>query len=466
MKQFAVLLVLFAVLSAPLCAAPPAVDPEASQEDTQAFVLPADAKGPTVPAVHSHYAVLMDAATGKILWARNATVHRPMASTTKMMTAILLLERGKLTDTVTATQDVAGLPDSSLHLSPGEKLTLHDLLYALLLRSANDTAVAGADYLSGSVPAFVAQMNAKAREIGANDTHFVTPNGLYAPGHYSTAADLAKIAAYATGNLPVFNEIVRTPKYKITRSLHVHDEWVKNTAYTFLLKFPGADGVKTGYVHQAGHCFVGSATRIAPDGQPWRLIAVALNSNDCREDVASLLNYGFHNFAPTEAVPLNANVGTVSLTGAGRVPVRAAKAVRVVVSRWKPTPAFTVIVAPVRPTPALPVAAGTKVGILSVLINGKPQATADALAEREVRLPPAAAMVQAAGSIRWPVVLLIAAALLVGTLFYARYAKATHKARRKPWAHRFQNRRAGHGTPAKGDGRRRSGIAPHVRRMD
>lgn len=468
MTRPALLLTLLALLTVPLHAAPPAVlDPEASQENAQPFVNPVTVAGPTVPAVRSHYAVLMDAATGKILWARNAAVHRPMASTTKMMTAILLLERGRLTDTVTATNDVAGLPDSSLHLSPGEKLTLHDLLYAMLLRSANDTAVAGADYLCGSVPAFVAQMNAKAKEIGASDTHFVTPNGLYAPGHYSTAADLAKIAAYATANLPEFNAIVRTPKYKITRSIHIHDEWVKNTAYTFLLKFPGADGVKTGYVHQAGHCFVGSATRLASDGKSWRLIAVALNSNDCREDVASLLNYGFHNFQPTEVVPLNAGVGTVQLPGAGQVPVRAAKAVRVVVSRWQARPVFQVKVTPLRSAPSLPVAAGTKVGILSVLIHGKPQATADALADRSVALLPAAAIARVAGNVRWPIVLVVVVALFVGTLFYARYASKTEAPRRrKPWAHRLQSRAARHGTPAKSDGRRRSGVAPHVRRVD
>ncbi len=131
---------------------------------------------------------------------------------------------------VTAPNGVQYLPDSSLHLKPGEKLTLRDLLYAMLLRSANDTAVTGAVYLSGSVPAFAKQMNLKAKEIGATHTHFVTPNGLPAPGHYSTAADLAKIACYALNNLPQFNEIVRTPVYNVNRSVDKRDVWVKNTA--------------------------------------------------------------------------------------------------------------------------------------------------------------------------------------------------------------------------------------------
>ena len=138
----------------------------------------------------------------------------------------------------------------------------------MLLRSANDTAVTGAVYLSGSVPAFARQMNLKAKEIGADHTHFVTPNGLPAPGHYSTAADLAKIACYALNNLPEFNAIVRTPLYRVNRSLDKRDVWVKNTSAGFLKKFPGADGVKTGYIREAGTLFrrLGHALRLAAGG--------------------------------------------------------------------------------------------------------------------------------------------------------------------------------------------------------
>lgn len=349
--------------------------------------------GPTTPTVHSHFAVLIDATTGKILWSRNPDTEREMASTTKMMTAILLLERGHLDDIVTAPNAIKGIPESSLHLSPGEKISLHDLLYAMLLRSANDTAVAGAYYLSGSVPAFVDQMNLKAKEIGCTHTHFVTPNGLYAPGHYSTAADLAKIAAYAVNNLPEFNAIVRTQKYKVTRSMHVHDEWVRNTATTFLKDFPGADGIKTGYIHEAGHCFVGSATRSDPSGRPWRLIAVALDSNTCREDVMSLLNYGYANYTPTLAVPKDVPLGTVDVsTASAPVPVQTAADQQVIVSKWHPVPSFQTRLTPLPSLPQAPISAGTKLGTFTVLVNGKPQATGDAVAVQDVGLKPAIAL--------------------------------------------------------------------------
>jgi len=401
-KSLTPLLLPLLLLPSTLPAAPPRVkamvkqaasapaDSEADQQGPPAKAAPAKPAGPVVPIAHSRYAVLVDAVTGKVLWARNADAPRPIASTTKMMTAILLLERGHLDDVVTAPNGVQYLPDSSLHLRPGEKLTLRDLLYAMLLRSANDTAVTGAVYLDGSVPAFAKDMNRKAKEIGATRSHFVTPNGLPAPGHYSTAADLAKIACYAINTLPQFNQIVRTPFYKVHRSVDTRDVWVKNTSATFLKKFPGADGVKTGYIHAAGHCFVGSATRGG-----WRLVAVALNSGTCREDVESLLSYGFADFSPTTVVPKDDVVGTVDIpSAASPVKVKASNALFVITSRLRPLPAFAVKVTPLPLLPQAPIAAGTRLGTVTVLVDGKPQATGDALAADDVAVKPSVAFVQ------------------------------------------------------------------------
>ncbi len=427
---------------------------------------------PTTPTVHSHYAVLIDADTGKILWGRNENSEREIASTTKIMTAILLLERGHLDDLVTAPAAVKGSPESSLHLSPGETVPLHDLLYAMLLRSANDTAIAGATYLCGSVPAFVEQMNLKAAELGCAHTHFVTPNGLYAPGHYSTAADLATMARYATLNLPEFNEIVKTQKYKITRSMHVHDEWVKNTSFTFLKTFPGADGIKTGYIHQAGHCFVGSATRKDADGKPWRLIAVALDSNDCREDVMSLLNYGFANTTRTLAVPQGTPLGTINVsTAAGPVPVQASGDVEAVVSRWHPVPRFTAALLPLPTLPAAPIAAGTKLGTFTVLVDGRVQASGDAVASQSVALKPSLAVMKTTKSIGRTAFKIVCGVFGVAMLFFMgvmMYARAAHK---KAFGQRYLTRRLDAATgrrraPAKTARKRRNRLAPGVRSVD
>jgi len=373
---------------------PLSTDPEASEEalppaPAKAAPAPNAPRLPVlVPVCRSQYAILVDAVTGKVLWQRGSEKPRAIASTTKMLTAILLLERGHLDDIVTAPPGIQHLPESSLHLKPGEKMTLRDLLYAMLLRSANDTAVTGAVYLDGSVPKFADDMNQKAKEIGATHSHFVTPNGLGAPGHYSTAGDLAKIACYGVNTFPLFNTIVKTPVYKIKRSMDTKDVWVKNTSRTYLGKFPGADGIKTGYIRAAGHCFVGSATRGG-----WRLVAVALNSGTCREDVESLLDYGFDNFRPEPVVSKDDLVGTVSVpTAAAPVAVKSAKSLFVVVSKRHPAPRWILKVHPLASLPPAPVAAGTPLGTVTVLVGGKPSATGVVLAAREVPAPPLAAL--------------------------------------------------------------------------
>jgi D-alanyl-D-alanine carboxypeptidase (penicillin-binding protein 5/6) len=403
--------------------------PASAQVPAQTLSPPAK---PLTPVVHSHYSILVDAVTGKVLWKRNAETPRAIASTTKILTATLLLERGHLDDIVTAPNGVQYLPESSLHLKPGEKMTLRDLLYAMLLRSANDTAVTGAVYLSGSVPAFAKLMNEKAKEIGATHSHFVTPNGLSAPGHYSTAGDLAIMAAYAVNNLPMFNQIVKTPIYKVHRSMDQRDVWVKNTAATFLKKFPGADGIKTGYIHQAGHCFVGSATRGG-----WRLIAVALNSNDCREDVESLLNYGFAEFAPTTVIHQGDPVGTIDIPSASApVKVNCSDTLFIVSSKRRPIPAVQIVLTPLPLLPQAPISAGTRLGTVTVLIDGKVQTTAAALVAENVPVRPALVMIHTTKTIGLLLLKAIGALvgvmalILGGMILYGRTASKSARLRR------------------------------------
>ncbi|MGB9586538.1 MAG: D-alanyl-D-alanine carboxypeptidase family protein [Armatimonadota bacterium] len=260
------------------------------------------------PQISAESAILVDAVTGKVLFEKRCRSRRPPASTTKIMTAVLAIEQGKLDDMVCASRNACKTPFASLHLKPGEQLRLEDLLYGMLLRSGNDAAVCVAEHIGGSEKEFVRMMNEKAKEIGAKDTHFANPHGLHDPAHYSTAYDLALIARHAV-QLPVFRQIVQTKTTRIRRSIDVQDVYLKNTA-RFLWRFDGADGIKTGYTRQAGHCFVGSATR---DG--WRLIAVVLKCQNAGSDTATLLEYGFNNFKQLRFATAGEPVKIVNVRG-------------------------------------------------------------------------------------------------------------------------------------------------------
>lgn len=320
------------------------------------------------PAVSARSAMLVDTRTGTVLFEKDASTRRAPASTTKIMTATILLEHGGLDTAVTASLRAAHSPYANLHLRPGEKVPLRDMLYAILLRSANDGCVAAAEAVGGTVPEFVEMMNFKAREIGCTDTHFVTPNGLYDPNHYTTAADLAKMAMYAT-QYPLFNEIVATREKIITRSIARTDSLMRNHN-RLLSRYPGCDGIKTGYVRQSGKCLVASATRNEA-GHPWRLISVVLNSSNIYRDSAALLNYGFAHFRPVFVAGKGEQVGSANVKWGipGTVPAVAATDLIAIVPRSgahrvERSLSLSPQEAPVRP--------GQVLGRLWVTVDGKP----------------------------------------------------------------------------------------------
>ena len=243
------------------------------------------------PRLWAHGAILMDAATGEVLWQHNAHVRLHPASTTKVLTGLIALELGDLDAKVTISKRAAQTPGSSMYLREGEVHTLHDLVYGLLLRSGNDAAVAIAEAIAGSVEEFAVLMNDRAQRLGAKNSHFVNPHGLTHPEHLSTAYDLAVITRAALQN-PRFAEIVATPVKELTYEELGRKVVLYNTNRLLRGGLPGADGVKTGTTGAAGPCLISSATR---DEQ--KLIAVVLNaSNRWRESVA-LLEWGFRNFA-------------------------------------------------------------------------------------------------------------------------------------------------------------------------
>lgn len=236
-------------------------------------------------------ALLMDADTGAILFARNHKERRPPASTTKIMTALLILEDGRLDDKVVITERVAGAGGAGLGLKRGQRITLRDLLWAMLLRSANDAALAAAEHVGGTEERFVARMNAKAISLGMEATHFTNPHGLDDPDHFSTAYDLAMLARQALRN-PTFARMAQTREVRLAIRMGPNGRAEKRkllrTHNRLLGQFFGADGVKTGYTERAGRCLVASATR----GEH-QLIAVLLNDSHRWTEAAALLEYGF-----------------------------------------------------------------------------------------------------------------------------------------------------------------------------
>lgn len=232
--------------------------------------------------------VLMDSNTGRILYERNSHEKMAMASTTKIMTALIALEKGNLKDKVTINMEAVGVEGSSIYLRKDEVITLEDLLYGLMLRSGNDSAVAIALHIGGSVDEFADLMNKKAKEIGALNTNFMNPHGLHHDNHYSTAYDLALITREAF-LYPEFEKIVGTKLYVSDRE---ENNYYQNKNKT-IWQYKGGDGVKTGYTTKSGRCLVSSAKR-----KESRLISVVLRANDWFNDNYKLLDYGFDNFTP------------------------------------------------------------------------------------------------------------------------------------------------------------------------
>ena len=270
------------------------------------------------PNVSARGAVLIDGETGRLLWGRNAEEPMAMASTTKIMTAIFVLENCDLEETVTVSKYAARQPEVHMELKAGEQWKAGDLLSAMMLRSYNDAAVALAEHVSGSVGAFCAEMTQKAKEIGAKDTVFGSPNGLDShltdAEHHSTAYDMALIAAYALEK-ETFREIIAQPEIS---AADVEGEHVCNVtnADRFLREYRGALGVKTGYTNKAGHCFVGAAEQ-----EDVLLVSCVLGSGwgDTGKqkkwtDTKALMNYGFEKYKKYEVVSEGTVFGEVKIT--------------------------------------------------------------------------------------------------------------------------------------------------------
>lgn len=249
-------------------------------------------------AVSAQNAILMDAQTGRVLYEKNADKQSLIASTTKIMTALVICEQTNVLDRVRIPQEAVGIEGSSMYLRAGEILTVQDLLYGLMLHSGNDAAVALAIYCGGTVEGFAELMNDKAHRLGMHNTHFVNPNGLDSPGHYSTARDMAILSAYAMEN-PIFAKTVST------KTVTVGDRVLRNHN-KLLWQLDGADGVKTGFTKAAGRILVSSCTR-----QGRRLIAVTMNDRNDWADHQKMMENGFSNYTVRQIVKSGDCLGAI-----------------------------------------------------------------------------------------------------------------------------------------------------------
>lgn len=253
-------------------------------------------------AISAECAILIDGETGRVLYEKQAEEKSLIASTTKIMTALVICEQTNVLDRVKIPKEAVGIEGSSMYLKEGEVLTVQELLYGLMLQSGNDAAVALAIYCGGTVEGFTELMNDKAHRLGMTQSHFANPNGLDSPGNYSTARDMALLTAYAMQN-PIFAQTVSTKTITIgERCLRNHNK--------LLWQLEGANGVKTGYTKAAGRILISSVTRMGR-----QLIAVTFNDPNDWQDHKDLIEDGFSRFTVQQLIHQGQTLGQLELAG-------------------------------------------------------------------------------------------------------------------------------------------------------
>jgi len=331
---------------------------------------------PNPPMIQAKAAIVIDATTGKVLYSKNGEEQHYPASTTKMMTLIVALEQGNPDDLVTVSKNAASTEGSSLDLTQGEQLKMVDLLYGIMLISGNDATVAVAEHIAGTVEKFAKLMTEKAHAIGANDTHFANSSGLPDPNHFTTAHDLARIAAYGYKN-SLFREIVST-KHKIIPwpgKDHGRELFNENR---MLWLYEGGNGVKTGYTEAAGRCLVSGAKR-----NGMQLITVVLDSETMWDDSIALLDYGFSQVTP-ETICTKDDILKTIRVGNGKTEVIklvASNDLIVPVSEDDKEKFTTAIDAPDQVE--APIIKGQKIGVVRVLYQNVEVATVDLVADED-----------------------------------------------------------------------------------
>ena len=281
------------------------------------------AQAPLPPKVSALAAIVVDAASGRVLFAKNADLRLHPASTTKVMTGWLLASKCRPEELLTAPTDIAKVKESSMHLMPGEQVTAGEMLYALMLRSANDGCHTVAVHVAGDETSFAKLMNERAKAVGCQNTTFVNPHGLTHPDHLTTARDLSLIAIAAMAD-PLFAKVVATQRHTIVRSLNQKDTLLINRDKWLKLD-PRARGIKTGWTKAAGQCFVG----LAQDND-MAVVTVVLKSTTWVQDQQALTNWYFDNFEQRHVLQKGDRLATVSVKNGQQSKVSAVAAKDVV----------------------------------------------------------------------------------------------------------------------------------------
>lgn len=320
-------------------------------------------------------AALIEASTQRVVLEHDAEKKLPMASTTKIMTALIAIERCGLDEMVAVPDAAVGTEGSSMYLRTGEKLSMRDLLYGLMLTSGNDAAVAIAVHIGGSVEQFADLMNKRARQLGCLNTHFVTPNGLHRDDHYTTALDLARITTAAMQN-ETFRTVVGTTYYQTTTGDHIR--YVKNKNRT-LWQYEGGCGVKTGYTKASGRCLAFAAKR-----GDTLLIGVILNAPKLWDVAFGMLDKGFDTIETRTFMTASQSVRTIPVQGGEKKTLElvAKDGILYPIDKNGADSVELRVTAPAALT--APVEAGQAVGTLTLYVNGRDVASTELCAAESV----------------------------------------------------------------------------------
>lgn len=326
-------------------------------------------------------AIVIETSTNAVIFEKNAHKKLPMASTTKIMTALCAIESGNMDRVVKVDDRAIGVEGSSIYLAKGEKLTMRELVYGLMLHSGNDAAVAIAYAVSGSVEEFALLMNNTAKKIGAKNTNFENPNGLDSKEHYTTAYDLAIITSYALKN-DEFAQIVSTYKTTISNGDKSYDRQLKNHN-KLLQMYDGCTGVKTGFTKKCGRCLVSSATR-----ENTTLVAVTLNDGDDWNDHMKMLDYGFENTETKCVIKKGDYLSRISVKGGTEETADAVCEEDVYITSLKGKDTDFDIEYDIQGSLTAPIEYGQNIGKVNVVIGGKTVFFANAVTDRAVSEKP------------------------------------------------------------------------------